>query len=212
MHEHVEIIMPPIPMEHDRMKDYISRLLGQDAETEEDDRPDWLDYFLIGGRWSGAKLKARVGQDKINAFCDELIARKFTVSSVSAGKQELSPDSQIPIVDELWRTMCPGHGDVCPILKHYERTGDHTRREQADICTIADIPAELTAGRVILACEEQNKYRRINGMLVTEIWNGATWQETKFSGNVIEAVKFFEEKIGKPIPADWIVVTVDIHN
>ena len=86
----------------------------------------------------------------------------------------------------------------------------------------ADVPDTLTASGVIFAAlDYRNEKFKAADMLMTNIWNGVTHQETAWDGTFGQAKKMFkghrhsykDEYQKKITPqADWLVVTVDYHS
>lgn len=211
MHHILEIVMPPVA----DVKAAVGEIMQPFYEGGEDSsRPFW-DWWVIGGRWSGHKLTARIPKEKLVEFRAELQARKFTVSSVIFGKEELSPASQAAAVDAMWREWFPGCGEVCPFFQH---SGDSS---DTDVCTLREVPASLTAFRLIVAAKDyrEEKLEAVS-MFSQEIWNGVCHEETKWDGNVLDGVAMHRERLKnykaeyaeKRMPQpDWLVVTVDYH-
>lgn len=218
MHYHAEIIMPPT----DDVEAAIEKILAPFSENAEDDvrnHPFW-DWYQIGGRYSGSKLEATVSQEQKDAFMAALKERKVTVSDLQCGKQELSPASQIPMVDALWREMCPGAGDVCPIFQH------SGREMNGDVCKVSEIPEGLTAYTVIIAGPSYGDGKfdgpaEAKYLAHKSIWNGVTHQDTEFKGNVAEALAGHAKRAENyrddyrqimTVQPDWLCVTVDYHS
>lgn len=213
MHHHLEIIMPPVA---DDVNAAVQSILEPFSENNDESRNTFWDWWQIGGRYSGSKIEAAVGQDKINAFQEELKRRKVTCSGLVWGKQELQPISQIPMVDALWREMCPGGGDVCTMFKH---SGNMM---SGDICAYKDIPAGLTAYRLIfVAPKYESEKLEAKATYSQSIWNGVNYEDTKWDGSVAAGIAAHLEKIKSYQPDyaekqtpkdDWIVITVDYHS
>ena len=198
-HYHLEIVMPPT----EDVNAAIAAIMQPFSERNDEPNHAFWDYWVIGGRYSGSKLEANVGEEKIDAFREELIKREVTISNLTFGKAELSPASQIPEVDALWREMCPGAGDVCPLFAH---AGD---RMQGDICTVADIPKELRAFTFIYAEFLESCGWMAKTLWHKDIWNGVSFQSSQWSGNVLEAIAAVRHS---EIAPDWLCVTVDYHS
>lgn len=210
MHYHCEIIMPPV----DDVEAAVAKIMAPYSENNEDSRHAFWDWYQLGGRYSGAKLEAMAPEGQIERFHEELKRLKVTVSGLQWGKQELSPASQAAAVDALWREMVPGAGDVCPLFKH---SGDSM---SMDVCRVDQIPQRLTAFTVIVA---NDKYDGLaaDELLHKSIWNGASIQDTTFSGGVHEALAKHEEGLERAtaeyrekcsVKPDWLCVTVDYHS
>ena len=212
MHYHLEILLPHC----DDVKAAVEEILLPFDENNDENRHAFWDWWQFGGRYSGRKIEAAVGQDKIDAFHEELKRRKVTCSGLVWGKQELAPDSQIPMVDALWREMCPGGGDVCTLFKH---SGDMMN---GDICAYKDLPAGLMAHRLIVAAPDyEGKKLEAEAMYSRSIWNGVNHEDTKWDGGVETGIAAYLEKLKsykteyaeKRTPKDdWLVVTVDYHS
>lgn len=211
MHFHMELIMPPVQdIEAD-----IEKILSPYNEHREDSRHGFYDWYQIGGRYSGRKIRAAVGEEAIDRFEAALQERKVTVSGLQWGKQELQPASQIPAVDALWQEMCPGGGLICPLFKH---SGDHM---QNDICRLDQMPGALNAYAALIACIDYDGEVSAENLYFKEVWNGLTHQETTWNGLVKDAVANHVERIRNyteqarirmtPQP-DWLVVTIDYHS
>lgn len=211
MHYHLEILMPPTA----DVEAAIEAILAPFSENNEESRHAFWDWYQLGGRYSGAKLEALVSQEKRDAFYEALKGLNVTVSGLRFGKQELSPATQAPAVDALWREMCPGAGDVCPLFKH---SGDAM---SMDVCRLDEVPADLKAYAFIHAAHGYGEKIEAQTMLHKSIWNGVTHQDTTWGGNVKEAIaKSIKECDGyredykakiQPQP-DWLMVTVDYHS
>lgn len=218
MHYHCEIIMPPTK-DVEKQIDLIMRPFSENEEDSEDySGHSFWDWYQVGGRWSGAKTKHRLGAKRIQAFCDELCNRKITVSGVQFGKQELSPADQIPEVDALWAEWFPDSGfDACPLFGH---AGDQLI---GDICEFKDVPLDLPCSRVIIASVGYSDTKEFTAQYMVEdsIWNGVVHQETTWDGTLKHAIERHTEKLNSytdeakekyTIRDDWTVVTIDYHS
>jgi len=200
MHAVAEILLPPgtkdIKAAIDQVMNFFCNATEDDDGKETIGECDWWDYWQIGGRWSGNKTKATIPQERLDEFCAELNRRGVTVSGFTAGKQELNPPSQIPEVDALWREWFPGAGEQCQIFAHSGNRGDII---DGNICTVADVPDNLTAERLILAGPHWDAASHPNDleatdMIVTEYWNRCRHQKTDWDGNVAEGIRRFVAK------------------
>ena len=99
MQSHVEIIMPPA----DDYEQAIDQALQPFCHRTDDAYCPFWDWLQIGGCYAGAKLHYQLGEERLQAFNQALVDRRTTVSRVIAGRQSLSPASQIPEVDAPWR-------------------------------------------------------------------------------------------------------------
>lgn len=219
MHYHLEIIMPPT----DNVEEAVERIMkpfSENCEDEYQQKYAFWDFYVIGGRWAGDKLRQSFDADKLNAFHSELEKRKITVSGLQCGKQKLEPDDQIPMVDALWREYFPEGGETCPLFSHYNDQYQHSDG-YPDIMPLKDIPEELSAERVIIASYNYKDELEAEFMISGDFWNGVTHVKAEWEGTVQSALKKHLEKIQrytdeareKYTPRqDWIVVTVDYHN
>jgi hypothetical protein len=213
MHYHMEVIMPPTNDVEGVLKKVLEPF-NEGADEEVRSHPFW-DWYQVGGRYAGSKVEARVTPEEMDKFMDALKELRVTVSSLQWGKQELSPASQIPAVDALWREMCPNGGPVCTVFKH---SGNAIN---GDVCKLQDMPPNLTAFTVAVVTEQYDGAMGVESLWHKEIWNGATHQDTAWRGSVSEAIKEHTERVGQykedarnrytPKP-DWLVVTVDYHS
>jgi hypothetical protein len=224
MHHHLEIVLPPV----EDIETAVAQILkpfdenGQDEDGHRNSHAFW-DFYVIGGRWAGAKLEAMLDQPKLEQFKAELASRKVTVSGLQFGKQELSPASQIPLVDALWNEFFPDSPiKVCPLFKHFN---DQYQNSEGfpDIMRLAGMPKSLTASHVIIAGPgwQDDGSLEAKYMLQTSIWNGVTHVDAKWDGSVLAAIEehkkrledYKPEYIAKASPTDdWLVVTVDYHS
>lgn len=220
MHYHLEIIMPPT----DDVEGQITNIMAEyDEKAESTDDFDanphaFWDFWVIGGRWAGRKLEATLDSAKLERFMDELKFRKVTCSGFQAGKQSLSPESQIPMVDALWVEYFPESGvSVCPLFAHSNDQYDSSSNLPGDICKVSEVPENLSCSHVLIARESYRKdgtYAAAT-MRQTSVWNGCNLEKTDFDGTVKQAVCDFNEKIPnseRHIKDDWLCVTVDYHS
>jgi hypothetical protein len=221
MHYHLEIIMPPV----DDVVAAIERGLGPFCEGNEDSRHQWWDWFVVGGRYAGQKFQATLDNTKLDAFYAAMRERKVTVSSLTAGKQELKPESQIPMVDALWNEYFPeSNGSPCPLFNHSNDQYKSDSLIHGDICRFADVPSGLgDLSRVIFAAPNYDGTEMEATFMVTDdIWNGVNYEKTEWDGTFSDAVAKFRVKTGtgyteayleRVTPKDdWLVVTVDYHS
>ena len=226
MHYQLEIVMPQV----DDVIEATEQILHQFSENLEPDDEEYLgnsfwDFYSIGGRWAGYKIKARLDQVKLGAFYKELADKKVTVSSVQCGKQEISPASQIPMVDALWVSFFPEYmGRACPLFQHSNNPYEN-HCLYGDVMPFRDVPDDLTMSRIILAgydCEGEKLEAKV--MYSDSIWNGCNHEETIWNGTFKHGAELFakynlvnsrykQEYIDKYTPKeDWLVVTVDYHS
>ncbi len=214
MHHQLEIIMPPTD-NLEKAIESIMKPFDESSGDEDTSHPFW-DFYVIGGRFSGAKIEANFDKKKVDAFYDEIRKMKITVSGLQCGKQKLQPESQIPAVDELWRKHFPDGGDVCPLFSHFNNQYTDSKG-YPDVMSLKDFPRGLTAAHVIIA----DSKHEVTYMIQESMWNGVSYVDTKWDGKVKSALDQFAEKfknnnpdyIAKIKPQDdWLVVTVDYHS
>lgn len=223
MHYHLEVILPPVP----NVEEALNQILAPFNEHEDEDgnrnSHTFWDWYVIGGRWAGAKLEATLDPEKKDAFFAELSRREVTVSGLQAGKQKLQPESQIPMVDALWNEYFPDSPlKVCPFFNHFNDQY-HNSDGFPDIMRLKDTPKELTASHVIIAGPSWKDDGTLEAkyMLQASIWNGVTHVDAKWDGKVQTAIDEHKEQLkntkpeyaAKHVPQDdWLVVTVDYHS
>ena len=211
MHYHCEIILPPT----DNIEAAIAEILQPFSEHDENNHDAFYDYYEIGGRYSGSKEESKYDKDGMEEFFKLMTENKITVSSFQAGKQEISPASQIPIVDSLWKKAFPESTlEHCPLFKH------SGKKIEGDIMLFSQVPPALDdMGRIIFAYNDNGKYK-LSMMLTMDTWNGVTWQDTTWNGTFKSALDKSDKKtsgynptyIEKIKPQDkWIAVTADYH-
>jgi hypothetical protein len=198
---------------------------------DDEDGADWWDFFVIGGRFSLHKAEAAMDPEKLKMFHESLTEKQVTVSGMTCGKQEISPSSQIPLVDSLWKKQFPEWIGPCPLFQHgsinqYGKDGIDKR----DICKVSEVPERLTCERLIIAGRkwDSDDAFEASDMLATEYWNRCRHQKTDFDGNVksgiarlmadqVKDVERYKPEYAEKckrffITPDSLVVTVDFHN
>lgn len=213
MHYHCEIVIPPT----DDVKTAVAQIMGPFDESASSYR--FWDWYVIGGRWAGAKMEAAIGQDRIEAFRAELRRLNITISGIQVGKPELNPVSQIETVDALWAQWFPEHAGPCPLFAH-SNNNRHTL--PGDISPLASCPLSLTASRVIVAARtHDDKDFRADWMTQEEVFNGVNYERTTWDKTLGGALNLYSGRIARysdearikyaPRP-DWLIVTVDYHS
>lgn len=154
-----------------------------------------------------------IDQSAWDKFHDRIKDEKVTVSSVTMGKQTIHPASQIPMVDRIWKE-CTGLDGPCFLF-------DHCTGDSLDVCRVDAIPAGFKTGHLIVAAPNYKGEVEAQFMLEQLYWNGCNYQETKFTGDVHEAMAMYAEHVGRynekaqdklRIQPDWLCVTVDYHS
>ena len=218
MHYPLEVIMPPT----DNIEASLEQILGAYSENYEDEDGGsnsnaFYDYYVIGGRWSGHKLKAMLGKKKMKELYDRLVKEKITVSGFVAGKESLKPSSQIEKVNKLWNEHFPESPiKECPLFDNY-------KEDFGDVMKLSEIPDSLTTSRIIIAKHHwENKGEfEAEFMFSTQIWNGCNYQDTSWDGEVKTALKEYKKKMKnvgeefkkKNMPMNnWLCVTIDYHS
>lgn len=224
MHYHLEIVMPPV----ENVEEAIAQIMapfdenGEDEDGHRNGHAFW-DWYVIGGRWAGAKLEATIDPAKKEAFYDELTRRKVTVSGLQAGKQSLQPESQIPMVDALWNEFFPDSPlKVCPFFSHFNNQYKNSEGFP-DIMQLKDMPKALMASHVIIAGPTWKDDGTLGAQYMVQgsIWNGVTHVDAKWDGTVQSAIDAHAKSLERAKPEyaakhlpqdDWFVVTVDYHS
>lgn len=222
MHHHLEIIMPTTQ----DIEAAIAKILAPFDENSEDrgECHTFWDWYVIGGRWTGTKESCKYDAEKVEQFYEKLRELKITVSSVQCGKPALKPESQIPMVDNLWNEFFPTEdGTVvpCPRFAHATNQYDSDDLWACDICRVDEIPDNLIASHVIITRPTDDGSVKAEFMLVEDVWNGLNFMKVDWDGNVKTALAQYEKKLehyrdewrekASPKP-DWICVTVDYHS
>lgn len=219
MHEHLEIIMPNTNDVEDKVKEVMMPF----SETEYETFLPFWDFYFIGGRFSGQKLIQQFNQERINEFVAELQRREITISGFQAGKEELKPADQIPMVDRLWRSYFPESPlQVCPLFKHFNNQYTHSTM-WPDVMKLDDTPGNISASRMIIAtpCILGESKLEARTMVQDECWNGVNHLKTIWDGTLNDALAIHENRIKmmkeeprqKQTPQnDWLIVTVDYHH
>lgn len=205
-HYHCEILIPPDMQ--DAVEYAVAAVLApfDENNAEEEARHSFWDWYVIGGRWSGAKTLAAMGQERVDAFYERLRTENVTVSGLQAGKPELSPASQKQLVDE-----------ACPLFKSEDEDGVL----KGDISRVADLPPALSCERVIISgYDYTNKIVPVY-MVAKSHWNGVTHQEAAWDGTVTAAINGWSDRLAtyaekyrerNSVAGEWLAVTVDYHS
>jgi hypothetical protein len=202
-------MIPPTP--ENKIEEAVSKVM-EGFDENHNFRYGFFDYWNIGGRFSGAKLQAKLDPHKLASFHEELNRKKVTVSSITLGKQSLSPESQIPFVDALWRDYFPGTTDQCPIFSHFKDA------KSLDICRLDAYPENHEATRMIFADYSKDGTLTPVFMLEIDSWNGVNLVDTTWDGRLHTALSRLAEyfkRTDRDAPAlssDWLSITVDYHS
>lgn len=224
MHYMLEIIMPPT----DKIEEAVTEIMAPFNESlpQEDynrnSHPFW-DFWVIGGRFAGSKITNTLPQDKLEEFHQKLTEMKVTVSGLQVGKPTLSPASQIPMVDNLWKEFFPeSKFKNCPLFAHANKQYDSSTRLVGDVMTLEEVPASYNCHHCIIAGPNYDETGlQAQFMIETSMWNGVNHVDTKWDGTIGSALKLYAEKLkhrtnewkAKTTPQkDWLVVTVDYHS
>jgi len=224
MHYHLEVIMPRTK----NIERSLEQIMAPFCEHDEEVRHPFWDWYVIGGRWAGEKETCGYAEERMQEFIKALNDANVTVSSLQMGKQEIKPESQIPLVDTLWNQYFPtenGEQTPCPLFRHSDEELSGGNWMSCDVCLVEEIPEKLSSARVIIAGPswDHDKTGNIEAhyMISDSIWNGVIHMKTDWNGNVKETLELFKkecayykdewrEKI-TPKP-DWLCVTVDYHS
>lgn len=227
-HAHLEVIFPKV----ENVEDAVAKIMSEFNENQDDrwmaGKYGFWDWYVIGGRWSGQKIMCMVDPVKLESYVAELVARKVTVHGLQAGKQEIHPVDQIPMVDKLWCDMFPeiAHIAKCyPQFKHFNNQYESSSR-YPDVMSLKDVPKSLEAERVIIASFDfdpesktwSNKTKfDAQYMIARAEWNGVSHIDTVWDGKIETAVKMHADRINEKVRDqlvpndDWLCVTVDYH-
>lgn len=218
MHFHCEIVMPQTTDVESAVAQVMEPFNECGDDEDRSSYPFW-DWYVIGGRWGGAKMEATIGYDSIKEFREELRARDITISGLQAGKPELNPTSQCELVDALWSERFPEHAGPCPLFAH---SNNNRSTLPGDIAPLASCPLSLTASRVIIAGPANvGDGLRPEFMVSDEIFNGCNYERTTWDKTLGGALTLHRKRLERytadarakvdPAP-DWLVVTVDCHS
>jgi len=233
MHFHCEIVIPPT-MDIEAAVTAVMKPFdaNPDEESEDDSTHNaFWDFWVIGGRWAGHKLLAKYDEAKIDAFYKWLRTEEFTVSAVRSGKQQLSPESQIPKVDAKWNEMFPSAEFIpCPLFQHSNNQfgeGLSSTLPQ-DVSRLSEVLPGLRCSRVIFAKPSyDSETKELTGplkaawMICEEQWNGCNHMKVDWDGTFADALEKYRESLkmyreeyaAQVAPQDnWLVVTVDYHS
>lgn len=220
MHFRLELILPPGSgvADAEEPMQYVSEYAppGYDEDTGE---PEWIgegrgihDYYLVGGRWTGAHAQAHYSKEDLDRFREILREREVKVSGVQFGKPTLASHSPEEI-DKWWREEFPnGLLSRCPLFD-YADFGD------VDVIRVADLHPDDVASMVYV-CGPQNQYRR-RELYQRTTWNGLTWQKTDWDGNIAAAIKRHNDGLDRAsqeyrdhhlVTGEWVAITIDIHS
>lgn len=192
-----------------------------------DNKHAFWDYWTLGGRWGGNKTLASIDPARLEEFHQWMCSEDVTVSSFVAGKQSLSPASQVPKVDAKWNDMFPspdGKSRPCPIFDH---SNDSRSMMDDDICPIS-YALKVRCSHIIFAgpSYDHDKNDWVGPLEATFIlesgsWNGVNHMPVKWDRTVEDALNQFREKLADYVDGykaviepqdDWIAVTVDYHS
>lgn len=222
MHYNLEVIMPPV----NNVEQAIADILEPFNENNEENKYSFWDFYSIGGRYSGSKAEFLLGEDRIKEFMKHLQDIGITVSSIQFGKQELSPASQIPLVDKLWNEWFPDSKiKTCPLFSHsndrYNKTIEGCL--YGDILTLGETPLHYKPTHVIIAAPDYGDPLKMRAefMITDSIYNGVCFLEVKWKGTLKHAIEIHKKRIKNYTPEarkkytpkkDWLVVTIDCHS
>lgn len=219
MHCRLELLLPPGSTKEDvePAMQFLSEY--EPAGWDEDaGHPEWVgprrgvyDYFVIGGRWTGAHAEAHYSEDDMSRFRRLLQGREVKVSRVRMGKPTLTSHKPEEI-DGWWREMFPdGPLSRCPIF-------DYASFADVDAMPVAKLHPEDSAEMVyIVGPPEQYRHRHF---LRTSTWNGMNWQKSAWDGKIASAIESHnalldgateEYRAPRLVTGEWVAFTVDCH-
>ena len=148
------------------------------------------DWFVIGGRWSGEKLLAKLDKDRLKAFWVEFKKRGYGWPSAEHSDEERRRDSQA-----LFMEFFPDFKGEIPVWRdQYKREGG-----EGDVAKVEDLPETLSCHTLILPGKRRAEVLQI------EEWNGKDFVKTAFKGDVVAELK-------RRGLTDGYLVTVDYHS
>jgi len=223
-HFHLEIIMPPVEDVKEAVRQIMNpfREYGQDEDGVPNSHP-FFEWYVIGGRWDGAKSEALLDTEKRKQFCEELAKRKITVAAAQFWKPTLDPSSQIPMVNKPWRKFFPESPlKVCPLFSHFK---DQYKDNDGppNVMRLKDVSMSTKAARVIIAGPQFENGGVLEAEYMTQdsTWNGVTYVNSAWDGTIGAAIKehkahtegYTPKYLAKYIPRDdWLCVTVDYRS
>lgn len=224
MHYHLEVVIPPVADVTASLVQVMTpfREGGKGEDGEPNTNAFW-DWYVVGGRYAGVKVEQGVDPARKAEFVAKLARRRVTVSSLRAGKDNLDPASQAPMVDALWREYFPeSRLEACPFFDHFNDQYNNSVGFP-DVMRLGDLPASFKASHVIVAKPSWRDLGELTAgyMTQTETWNGVNFVKASWGGEVRLAVEAYEnsqawrgpEYAAKVLPTDdWLVVTVDYHS
>lgn len=217
-HYHCEIVMPPT----DNVEAAVEKAMAQFDENGRDEHGNenhcgFWDFWVIGGRWAGAKALARFDKERMDQFNAWMQETKVMVKGIRMGKQELADSETVHRVDAKWNEMFPEHLGPCPLFKHSNDQYDSGSTIAGDICKLGDVPSGLDCSRVIfLRADGEPEF-----MLSDSSWNGVSWEDHKWRGSFAEAADEYRKRFASykaewraanQATDEWLVVTVDYHS
>lgn len=227
MHYHYEIIIPPVK-DIEKALDQIMSPFDENYEDEDKRLPSFWDFYVSGGRFAESKELCAYPENKLSEFYKKLTESKITVLGIQCGKQAISPESQIPVVDKLWNDIFPTEKNEpvpCPLFAHSNNQYDGNDLISCDICRVEEIPADLKCSKVIVAgpCYPKytNEHIEATFMISKDVWNGVNYIPIAWDGKVLSAIKMFEKTIEHykrdyankiRVMPNWLCITVDYHS
>jgi hypothetical protein len=223
VHYHLEVIFSP---DLGDPKTVIAEVMKPfDENDDENRRSGFWDWYVIGGRWAGTKRLRRYDAKKLDEFNDWCKEAKITVSGLTAGKQELSPASQIPVVDAKWKEMFGD--DKCILFKHANDQYSPASTIDGDVSRLAD-SLDVKCSRVIFCGRSHagTDGKWIGGpeakfMLAESQWNGVNHMPIRWDGTIGDTLEQFQKGIenysdeyreAMTPKGEWLCVTVDYHS
>lgn len=219
MHYHCEIIIPPVK----NIKSAVMMVMEPFSDRDgEGGKHSFWDWWVIGGRWTGEKVIQRLGRDRIDKFYRLMTMHNITVSGLRSGKQRLEPQSQIPLVDNLWNECFPDSPfNVCPLFGHFDDQYQDSINP-LDVAALKDIGGDFKCDKVIITgCSPNKKNFRPQYMISTDFYNGVSYIKSVWDGRLGTALEAYKKYIStfredwreEITPKDdWLVVTVDYHS
>ena len=215
MHYRLELIAPA-GTDIEKALNYLQEEPPHGIDPNGDDwDEDWigpgkgiLDGYEIGGRWTGAHVKALHNKEQIDHFYSLLKDLGVKQCGVQMGKPTLASHSPAEI-DALWRETFPDSPlPRCPIF-------DYARFEDLDIVPVKDLSPTDTAAVVYIVNDTNGHVHR--WMRQRSLWNGINIENTNWDGNIRFAIVEHNQYVRNwtiplQVTDDWLATTIDIHS
>ena len=192
MHYHTEVWI-------ERQEDYIEQVRKTLHGLHEEDG-GFYDWYVIGGRWSGEHtrwlLKNKFGSRKIDRINDEF-DKKYGWWENHENTREIRAKQY----EEVFRKYISKkeYDGMIPAWRDTYKDDGY----EDDIIAVSEIPKKFFGCYTLVLSERGNKWENERRYFHTEVYNGSTFQDTKFNPREI---------LTKHNIYDGFLVTVDYHS